>query len=460
MKGILPILKIAGIVFGLLILFGIIGALVSEVKVSKVEENISKKVELKPCDFYGCEKEGDRRCSSEGMFGNVEICKADEEKKCLIWVTSESCSKGCKNATCIEKLLPQPCLLNGCNKTGERKCESFLDTYSVYVCELDEDSWCLRWEYNESCSHGCENGKCLEKTCKDECSYAGQKGCSGNYTTLCGDWDADECLEWKVVDYCYYGCENGACKQVNVTKFIVSRVIDGDTFELNTGDRVRLILIDAPESDEKCYLEAKTRLQQLVLNKEVRLEKDVSETDKYGRLLRYVYVDSIFVNYQLVREGLAYAYPYPPDLKYQAQIEQAEELAREEATGCLWKTEEETSSTPQGQTPQNCIYISYFHYDASGDDRYNLNDEYVTFKNKCNVSFDMTSWKIKDEANHTYTFPTFTFNPLASFTLYTGSGTDTSDKLYWNSDSPIWNNDHDTLYLYDDTNKLILSYSY
>jgi endonuclease YncB( thermonuclease family) len=412
MKGFSPILKIAGIVFGLLILIGIIGTLVSEIKVPEVKENVSKEVVLKACDFYGCEKEGDKRCSSVGMFGNIEICKVDEEKKCLRWVIYETCSKGCKNATCIEKLSLEPCPLNGCNKTDERKCEF----NSVYVCKLDESSWCLRWEYNTTCSYGCENGKCIQQE-------------ETTTTTV-------------------------------PLKYIVTRVIDGDTFELNTGDRVRLILIDAPESNEKCYLEAKTRLQQLVLNKEVRLEKDVSETDKYGRLLRYVYVDSIFVNYQLVREGLAYAYPYPPDVKYQAQIEQAEQLAKQEATGCLWKTEEETTLPPEQQTPENCIYISYFHYDAEGDDRYNLNDEYVTFKNKCNVSFNMTSWKIKDEANHTYTFPTFTFNPLTSFTLYTGSGTDTSDKLYWNSDSPIWNNDHDTLYLYDDTNKLILSYSY
>jgi micrococcal nuclease len=428
MKGVLPILKIAGIVFGLILLVGIIGTFVSEVKVSEVKVNvsgnISKEIVLKPCDFYGCEKEGDKRCSSESMFGNVEIFKVDEEKKCLIWTEYESCRKGCKNATCIEKLPPEPCWYNGCNKTGERKCESFLDTYSVYVCKLDEISWCLRWEFNESCSYGCENGKCIERK-------------ETTTTTL-------------------------------PLKYIVTRVIDGDTFELNTGDRVRLILIDAPESNEKCYLEAKTRLQQLLLNKEVRLEKDVSERDKYGRLLRYVYVGSIFVNYQLVREGLAYAYPYPPDVKYQAQIEQAEQLAKQEATGCLWKKEETTTpseggqapSQPIPQTPEKCIYISYFHYDAYGDDRYNLNDEYVTFKNKCNVSFDMTSWKIKDEANHTYTFPPFTFNPLASFTLYTGLGTDTSDKLYWNSGSPIWNNDHDTLFLYNTTGHLILKYSY
>jgi endonuclease YncB( thermonuclease family) len=432
MRGVSHLLQIAGIVFGLVLLVGIIGTFMSEVKVFEVKENlsgnISKEIVLKPCDFYGCEKEGNKRCSSESMFGDVEICKVDEEEKCLRWTEYEKCRKGCRNATCIEKLPPEPCWYNGCNKSGEKKC--IFD--SVYVCKLDEVSWCLRWEVNESCSYGCENGRCIER-----------KGTT--ITTLS-------------------------------TKYFVARVIDGDTFVLNTGEKVRLILINAPEIGEKCYDESKKRLEELVLNKEVRLEKDVSETDKYGRLLRYVYVDSIFVNYQLVREGYAYAYPYPPDIRYESLIEEAEKLARQEGKGCLWRkgettttvtsvttstiTSTTTSTTIVSPTPENCIYISYFHYDAGGDDRYNLNDEYVIFKNRCNVSFDMTNWKIKDEANHTYTFPKFTFNLLASFTLYTGSGTDTSDKLYWNSDIPIWNNDHDTLYLYDATGHLILKYSY
>lgn len=212
------------------------------------------------------------------------------------------------------------------------------DSY-IKKCKEDGSGWI---EYYEYCYWGCVNGTCKlyetpVKTCVDECIYTGQKGCSGNYTTLCGNWDVDECLEWKVIDYCYYGCEAGACKQAVISKLIVTRVIDGDTVELNTGERVRLILIDAPESGEECYKEAKSRLEQLVLNKEVRLEKDVSETDRYGRLLRYVYVGSTFVNYQLVREGLAYASPYPPDIKYKVQIEEAQKLAEEEAVGCLWK---------------------------------------------------------------------------------------------------------------------------
>jgi len=77
----------------------------------------------------------------------------------------------------------------------------------------------------------------------------------------------------------------------NDSKIIVSEVIDGDTFKLSSGETVRLICVDAPEKNTKGYEEAKKFLSDLILNKEVRLEKDVSEKDSYGRLLRYVYLD-------------------------------------------------------------------------------------------------------------------------------------------------------------------------
>lgn len=47
--------------------------------------------------------------------------------------------------------------------------------------------------------------------CKDECSYSGQKGCLGNYTQVCGNYDQDNCLEWKIKEYCEYGCSFGEC---------------------------------------------------------------------------------------------------------------------------------------------------------------------------------------------------------------------------------------------------------
>jgi micrococcal nuclease len=115
----------------------------------------------------------------------------------------------------------------------------------------------------------------------------------------------------------------------------VTEVIDGDTITIAGGDRVRYIGIDTPEKDEPFYLEAWQANHELVEGKAVRLERDVSETDKYGRLLRYVWVDGTMVNAELVRRGLAEAKAYPPDTKYQSYLEQAEAEARQAGRG-MW----------------------------------------------------------------------------------------------------------------------------
>ena len=129
----------------------------------------------------------------------------------------------------------------------------------------------------------------------------------------------------------------------NDTSALVVRVIDGDTIELENGQRVRYIGMDTPESVDQrktvqCFSkEASNKNTELVLNKQVRLEKDISETDKYGRLLRYVYVGGIFVNDFLVREGYAHASSYPPDIKYRDQFRLAEQNAMEANIG-LWSS--------------------------------------------------------------------------------------------------------------------------
>ncbi len=118
----------------------------------------------------------------------------------------------------------------------------------------------------------------------------------------------------------------------------VTQVIDGDTITIEGGYRVRYIGIDTPEIrpvPEAYGLEAWQANRELVENKEVRLERDVSETDKYGRLLRYVYVGDTFVNAELVKKGLAEVKSYPPDTKHQDYLEDLEAEAREAGRG-MW----------------------------------------------------------------------------------------------------------------------------
>ena len=121
----------------------------------------------------------------------------------------------------------------------------------------------------------------------------------------------------------------------------VVRVVDGDTIEIEGGQTIRYIGIDTPETVHpqktvECFgREASNKNKELVEGKFVQLEKDFSETDKYGRLLRYVYADGLFVNELLVKEGFAHASSYPPDIKYQNLINSAQEEARSQNRG-LW----------------------------------------------------------------------------------------------------------------------------
>lgn len=129
-------------------------------------------------------------------------------------------------------------------------------------------------------------------------------------------------------------------------KVPVTKVVDGDTIIIEGNQTVRFIGIDTPETVDPrrpvgCFgKEASNETKNLLNEKEVILQKDVSETDKYGRLLRYVFLPLengtiLFVNDYLVREGFATVYTYPPDVKYNEQFRQAEREAKENKRG-LW----------------------------------------------------------------------------------------------------------------------------
>lgn len=133
---------------------------------------------------------------------------------------------------------------------------------------------------------------------------------------------------------------------------IVAEVIDGDTLRLNTGEKVRLIGMDTPEIHHpkkpvQCFgEEAKNITKNLVEGKSVRLEKDVSNKDKYGRLLRFVYVENsaktnlasgeIFLNEYLLKEGYARILTVPPDVSMVELFRTLQNQAMHNKKG-LWK---------------------------------------------------------------------------------------------------------------------------
>jgi len=145
---------------------------------------------------------------------------------------------------------------------------------------------------------------------------------------------------------------------------LVTRVIDGDTIEIEGGQRVRYIGMDTPEdtSVRECFGEEATRRNRaLVEGRLVELERDVSKTDRFGRLLRYVWVDEEMVNEILVAEGFTLVATFPPDVKYERSFLLAQSNAREGRLG-LWSACEDADglSTNQGDDcdpsyPEVCI---------------------------------------------------------------------------------------------------------
>jgi micrococcal nuclease len=158
-----------------------------------------------------------------------------------------------------------------------------------------------------------------------------------------------------------YNSEKGAFivpfgREYNYGDILVRRVIDGDTIQLENGERVRLIGIDTPEMHESDKLERDSRRsgesreiiikmgrracefsRNLVEGKRVRLEFDAQERDIYKRLLAYVYLaDGTFVNAQIVKQGFASLMTIPPNVKYAELFLKLYREARENRRG-LWE---------------------------------------------------------------------------------------------------------------------------
>jgi hypothetical protein len=107
------------------------------------------------------------------------------------------------------------------------------------------------------------------------------------------------------------------------------------------------------------------------------------------------------------------------------------------------------------------LTVAEVNADAAGDDTDNLNDEYVVFENTGDAALDMTGYEVQDEAGKTYTFGSFTLDAGAQVTLHSGTGTDTSTDLYWGyTNTAVWNNGGDTVFVYDDAGSLVLEYPY
>jgi endonuclease YncB( thermonuclease family) len=146
--------------------------------------------------------------------------------------------------------------------------------------------------------------------------------------------------------------ETGPQVPAGATPATVTGITDGDTIRVRVSGaefRLRYIGIDTPEVGQPCYDAATAANAALVAGQTVYLEKDVSETDRYGRLLRYVWLeDGRLVNEELVRQGFAAASTYPPDVRYQARLAAAQRAAAADGVVCGADPAAAETSKPAG----------------------------------------------------------------------------------------------------------------
>ncbi len=249
----------------------------------------------------------------------------------------------------------------------------------------------------------------------------------------------------------------------------VLRVIDGDTIEVSISRqayKVRYIGIDTPETKhptkgiEPFGPEAAAKNEALVGGKVVELEKDVSETDKYGRLLRYVWIGDLMVNAELVRLGYAQISTYPPDVKYQDRFLRLQREARQDCRG-LWAiaAQECALPAPTRAPGEADVMIRYIFYDGivPGVE----SDEYVEIANQGPASVHLAGWQLNaGTPGEDFVFPDTVLQPEQILRVYTNELHPETGGFSFGIAHAIWNNKGDCGYLHDADDRLVSEYCY
>ena len=245
----------------------------------------------------------------------------------------------------------------------------------------------------------------------------------------------------------------------------VLRIIDGDTIEVELNGQsctVRYIGMDTPEVScattgmEPFGSEASAKNEELVGGQVVGLEKDVSETDKYGRLLRYVWVGDVMVNAEMVRLGYAHVSTYPPDVKYQERFLQLQHEARADCRG-LWSVVATECVQPgPGETR---VVIQYILYDGCVPQV--ESDEYAQILNQGTEPVNLAGWRLNAGApGNDLTFPDLKLEPGQSCRVYTNEVHPETSGLSFGSPHAVWNNKGDCGHLYNAEGGLASEYCY
>lgn len=228
------------------------------------------------------------------------------------------------------------------------------------------------------------------------------------------------------------------------TQGVVVRVVDGDTYLLADGNRVRLSGVNTPEKSESIGMFVKEEIIRFLTNKEVTLVYGSTPRDHYGRLVAEVWVDGQSMAEYLLRNGYAHLFIIPPGrpARLDAMI-QAQREARAAGKG-IWS--EERYRGP--------LHITSFHANARGNDRESPEGEYLRIANTTSGPLNLAGFSLTNLKGRTLQLPAVTIPEGYTFQIVSGNGAvqgsdSVAYKVFWNSNGPVWNNDEEKATLID-----------
>lgn len=229
-----------------------------------------------------------------------------------------------------------------------------------------------------------------------------------------------------IISYIYPSLTgNPVANYYSTEEITITRVLDGDTVKDQYNQSYRLLGINAPERDMPQSSEATLFLKQFE-GKNLTILRDKEDTDKYNRKLRYFYFNGLFLNKEILQNGLANSY-YTSGLIYEKELLAAEKQAKNNGVG-IWKKSDYICAK------QNCIALK----------KIDPKEEFFILNNSCSYSCNLSGWFVKDLGRNTFILSEISSN----------------EEQKYSSKTDVWNNDHDRLTLYDKKGFFVFDYDY
>jgi len=232
------------------------------------------------------------------------------------------------------------------------------------------------------------------------------------------------------------------------TRVPVVRVLDGDTFEVRLDGEIeiiRMLGVNTMETGACHASEAKAFLANLIDGGNVTLSADDSDVEIRDRLARWVDVGDLDVGLELIRAGHALAMGHATETERSTLYTDAAAEARSRGVG-IWDDDGCAAGPSTGIDVELVV-----RWDGEGDDRDNVNGEWIDVYNASSTSLPLDGWHVRDTATRFYDFPAGTRVPaLSTLRIRVGRGVNTSTTQFWGLDAPIFNNEaSESAYLVD-----------